>query len=267
LTPFRGSWHWLRRQASASGAAARYGGGTRAPIEIIRILRSASLGLLCCSLLTSTTVLSAWSAFPSARAGGSTCALLPGSKRISIPGIAAIGTPAEGLPKPTVAGKYIQPARSNVAYSDCQNARPSSAPWEITARYRWPLNGATAAAMTCWRSGPSVRGALSLSSANFAAAVSFSEFAARSIVSAICVRCLESLSCWTPRTVEISTEVLSWNTNSAATPSVTRSAPKGTSSIRLSLNAFTNSDLYSMTSPSARLKDPSPAPLTITSMR
>ena len=150
-----------------------YCGGTRAPILIKRISRSASFGLLCLSLFTATTIPSAWSALPKANAAGVISLSLAGSKTISTPGAAAIGIPAGGFPIagwPGAIWTYTQPAASNVPYSDSQNAIPSSAACEIAARYRCPANCLIAALMTRCRSGRSVRGDLSLSSANRASA-------------------------------------------------------------------------------------------------
>src|SRR5208283_5195851 len=69
--------------------------------------------------------------------------------------------PTEG--EPAGGGRYIHPAFFNVTYIDSQNASPSSAPWEMATLYRCPPNGATALATNCWRSGPSVLGALKCS--------------------------------------------------------------------------------------------------------
>jgi hypothetical protein len=74
---------------------------------------------------------------------------------------------------PNVAGKYIQPAFSNVAYSDSQNTNPSSAPWEMEAWYRWPLYSWATSATACWRSALSVRGALILVNADSAIVARF----------------------------------------------------------------------------------------------
>ena len=162
-----------------------YCGGTRAPILIKRISRSASLGLLCLSLFTATAIPSAWSALPSARAGAVSSLSRDGSKTISTPGAAAIGIPAGGSPMagwPGDIGRYTQPAASNAPYRDSQNAGPSSAAWEMAVvRYRCPANAAVAAVTKCWRSGRSVRGVFSLSSANLASAV-------RACASAVCFR-------------------------------------------------------------------------------
>lgn len=142
--------------------------GLCAPITIKKISRSASLGLLCLSLLTATTIPSACSAFPNAKAAGVSSFSFAGSKRISTPGIAAIGMLAGGSPivGGPAGGTNTQPAFFNVAYSDAQNAGPSSAAWEMATRYLWPANCLTDFAIAFCRSGSSVRGAFSLVNAD-----------------------------------------------------------------------------------------------------
>jgi hypothetical protein len=160
-----------RDQSRSLVVLCAYWRGTRAPIRISRISRSASLGLLCLSLFTITTVPSACSALPKASAAGVNSCSLVGSKRISTPGAAAIGIPAGGLPTPGcpfAIGTYTQPELSNVTYKDSQKAIPSSAPCETAVRYRWPANRLTTPVMARWRSGPNVLGVLSFSSANWA---------------------------------------------------------------------------------------------------
>ena len=178
------------RLASVVGACThplgiRYEGGTRAPITTSKISRSASAGLLWLLILTATTVPSACSALPNAKAAETNSSFFPGSIRISTPGIAAIEIPAGGLPTEGAAtGTYFQPAFSKVTYSDSQNARPSSAPWDMSGSYRWPANGFTAPTMACWRAGPSVRGVFSFSNASWAFAASALASSPRALASA-----------------------------------------------------------------------------------
>jgi len=180
-----------------------YLGGTRAPITIKRASLSESFGFVWGLTVTATTIPSTWSAFPNASAADSSFIRSAGSNRISTPGIAAIGTPAKGVPipgEPGGSGTYTQPALSKAAYNDSQNAIPSSAPWVMAAKYRWPLNAVTAAATNAWRSGPSVRGDFRRSSWRRASAASLRAISAPSLavaasffaVSAVALACAVS---------------------------------------------------------------------------